>query len=240
MPAPKRILIVKLGSTFDDLVHERGDFERWAQEGMGLPNEACRTVRAAEGEALPDPGRFAGIVLTGSHSDVNDREPWSEAVAQWLGPVVQAQTPVLGICYGHQLLACAAGGTVGDNPNGLEFGTTEVALHEQAQADPLFKGLPDPLSVQVTHAQSVVAPPPGSVVLASNAHDPCQAYRVGPCAWGVQFHPEFAPAVVRAYIRESADTLSRQGRDPEALAAGVSETPDCASLLARFAQFTTG
>ena len=67
--------------------------------------------------------------------------------------------------------------------------------------------------------------------LAGNEHDPNHSFSLG-SAWGVQFHPEFD---VRTYIRECSDDLRADGFDPDELAAGVRETPECESLLSRFA-----
>jgi GMP synthase (glutamine-hydrolysing) len=141
---------------------------------------------------------------------------------------------VLGICYGHQLLAHALGGEVGYHPGGLELGTVPITLAPEAQADPLFAHLPNQWPAQVVHAQSVRALPPGAVRLAGNAHEPHQAYRVGTQAWGVQFHPEFSPAAMQGYVQQLAATLPT-GRTPPQ----VQETLQACSLLGRFAQLCT-
>src|SRR5690348_8631928 len=76
---------------------------------------------------------IAGVVVTGSHSMVSHREPWSERAAQWLAGVVESdRVPVLGICYGHQLLAHALGGEAGDHPAAIEIGTVQVRTTEAA------------------------------------------------------------------------------------------------------------
>ncbi len=166
---------------------------------------------------------------------VTDREPWSERVAAWLPGVVSAEVPLLGICYGHQLLAYATGGEVGTNPRGPEYGTVPIHLQERAHHDPLFLGLPSTILVQTSHEQSVLRLPPGSIGLAANVHDPHHAFLVGKCAWGVQFHPEFDARTVQAYIRDFADGLRHRGVDPVRLLERAVDTPHCESLLKRFA-----
>src|SRR3546814_6485680 len=104
--------------------------------------------------------------------------------------VTGVQTCALPI-YGHQLLAHALGGEVGDNPNGRKMGTVAVDLLPAAADDPLFTGLPDRFLAQATHQQSVLRAPEGATVLARSDHDDCHAFRWGEAAWGVQFHPEF-------------------------------------------------
>jgi GMP synthase (glutamine-hydrolysing) len=199
--APKPLVIVKVGSTYPDIAAELGDFEHWI--AAGLPEDAppVTVVDPRAGDALPAADAVAGVIVTGSHSMVTDREPWSEQVAAWLRGAVAAELPVLGICYGHQLLAHALGGEVTNHPRGIELGTIEVERTEAAQNDPLFAALPQRFAAQSAHRQSVRRLPEGAVLLAGNRFEPHHAYRVGDRAWGVQFHPEFSAAATAAYVR---------------------------------------
>jgi GMP synthase (glutamine-hydrolysing) len=79
-------------------------------------------------------------------------------------------------------------------------------------------------------------PAPGAVRLAGNAFEPTQAFRIGDCAWGVQFHPEFDAEVMRGYIDHMADAVRARGDDPAALRERVEATDAAASLLERFAR----
>jgi GMP synthase (glutamine-hydrolysing) len=231
-----RVVIVKTGSALPALRSARGDFEDWILSGMGIPREWSRVVDVAGGEPLPDRRGLAGVVITGSSVMVTGAAPWSERTAQWLPPIVEAGIPVLGICYGHQLLAHALGGAVGDNPRGREFGTVEVRLDDVAREDALLRAFPRSMWLHVSHAQSVLRLPPHARHLASSDLDPVQAFAVGERAWGVQFHPEFDAAIVRAYIRERHEELVAQGKDPHALAASCRDGPHGGLLLRRFAQ----
>jgi GMP synthase (glutamine-hydrolysing) len=167
---------------------------------------------------------------------VTERLDWSERAAGWLRRALDAGTPILGICYGHQLLAHALGGEVGNNAKGREFGTVEVALQGAAQGDALLGGLPRLIRVHVGHTQSVLRLPEGAVRLASNPWDANQAVRFAPSAWGVQFHPEFDAGIVREYIAHYSGLLSAEGQDAAHLAGNVSETAFGPTLLRRFAE----
>jgi GMP synthase (glutamine-hydrolysing) len=230
------LLIVKSGRTLPELARRRGDYEDWIAAGMGLGAARLRIAHAYENAPLPEPDTFAGVVVTGSSAMVSHREPWSERTAAWLAGAVLTGTPVLGICYGHQLLAHGLGGRVGPNPRGREIGTIEVALSGAARGDPLFEQLPERLRVQATHVEAVLELPVGARLLGSSHADPHQAFAVGERAWGVQFHPEFDADVVRGYLTARRELLLAEGLDPEALWRAASDSSHGTVLLRRFAQ----
>lgn len=233
--AVRPLVILKTGSTLPNL-RSRGDYEDWIARGLDVPNiEVCRLK---EGEALPDPSEIRGVVITGSAAMVTERLEWSERAAAWLPDVVRRGVPVLGICYGHQLLAHAFGGEVGFNPRGREVGTIDVELKEAAATDPLFRDLGPRLVVSASHQQSVLRLPEGARLLASNEHDPHQAMAIGPSAWGLQFHPEWDHAIARAYVEHQRDALRDEGQDPDLLAKSRPST-DGAAILRRFASLTS-
>jgi GMP synthase (glutamine-hydrolysing) len=229
------MLIVKTGTTLPEIAGRLGDFEDWIREGLG-PGVAVEVCRVDRGEPLPPARRVAGVVVTGSSAMVSAREPWSEATAAWLADAVGRRTPVLGVCFGHQLLAHALGGEVGPNPRGREIGTVAVRLTEAAEDDPLLGGAGAEVAVQATHQEAVLELPRDAVLLGSSALDPHQAFRVGGAdAWGVQFHPEFSAEVTLGYIRARAGELAGEGLDAGRLLAEVRETPRAREVLRRFA-----
>ena len=232
----RELIILKTGSTLPTLLARKGDFTDWVIAGLDVAPTAVRIVDAQHGDALPAYDDIAGVVITGSHDMVTDRQPWSERAAAWLPGLIKRGIPTLGICYGHQLLAHALGGEVGDNPNGREFGTVTVDLTAEAVDDPLLGGLPARLPVQVCHTQSALRLPAGARRLAYGSRDGNQAFVVGEAAWGVQFHPEFDADVVTSYIEHYAARLRAEGQDPVALSAGCDDTPFGATILRRFGE----
>lgn len=231
----KPLLIVKTGRTFPELAARRGDYEDWIVAGLGLFASNVVVVDVAAGAPLPDRASLSGVVVTGSSSMVSDREPWSEATAGWLAAAAQEGLPLLGICYGHQLLAHGLGGRVGPNPRGREIGTVRVRLASDAVHDDRLLGpLPEELIVQVTHRETVLELPSEAVALARNAMDDHQAFRVGARAWGVQFHPEFDAEVSVAYIRARREALLEEGLDPEALLDEVRDADHGRRILRQF------
>jgi GMP synthase (glutamine-hydrolysing) len=230
-----QIAILKTGSTFPTLAATRGDFEDWILAGMGLSRHSVLIIDAvAHQAAFPAYDTLAGVVITGSHAIITEHHPWSERAANWIRQVVERRIPVLGICYGHQLLAYAFGGDVDNNPNGREFGTTTISVHNTAASDPLFQHLPSRFSAHVSHRQSVLRLPPEATRLASSSMDAYQAFVFKEWAWGVQFHPEFDVEITREYIKACASPLQAQGIDPHTLSVDCCTTPESTSLLKIF------
>ncbi|WP_093375208.1 glutamine amidotransferase [Variovorax sp. OV329] len=230
-PLPRPLLILKTGDTYEELRSPRGDFEHWVASGLGaaMPVRVI-DARVAE-QALPPANQISGVVVTGSHAMVSHREAWSERAAEWLGNLVREdEVPVLGICYGHQLLAHALGGQAGDHPVSMEIGTVQVEATAAAAHDPLFAAMPARFEAHVVHRQSALCLPPGAVRLAGNGFESNQAFRVGEQAWGVQFHPEFDEDAMRGYIDRQWASLE----NPQALRDRVCATPEAARLLERF------
>ncbi len=234
------LLIVKTGTTLASLAGECGDFEDWISAGMGLDRNRVTVIAAFEGEDLPDPKRFAGVVVTGSSAMVSHRETWSERTAEWLRSAVGCATPVLGICYGHQLLAHALGGRVGPNPRGRQIGTVHVRLAEEAAGDALLAGFGGSLRAHASHTEAVLELPDAAVWLGSSKGDPNTAFSCGTASWGVQFHPEFDAHVMRRYIEERRELLIAEDIDADNRLATVEECPDGATLLRRFAELLSG
>src|SRR6476620_3664963 len=116
--------------------------------------------------------------------------------------LVTRQVPFLGLCYGVGATSLALGGVV-DRTYGERVGTTTVRVTEAGRDDLIFGGLPEVFAAFVGHKEAATEPPPGAVVVATSDACPVQAYRVGPCAWVTQFHPELEAEAfverIRAY-----------------------------------------
>ena len=235
-----KLVIVKTGNAFPDVVAAHGDFEQLFQRQIMAvlpPGVVLDIINAPLEPVLPDPTALAGIIITGSHSMVSDAEPWSERLKPWLQQALKAEVPMFGVCYGHQLMAAAFGGISGYHPAGRESGTFRVKLTSDGKEDALLGQLPDAFDAHLTHAQSVLEKPSDASVLAVNAHDPHQALRYGSRQWSVQFHPEFTPPVMRAYLDHQVEALKTQGQNIDTLRQAIRETPEATQLLTRFLAF---
>lgn len=232
----KKMYIIKTGTTFPSTMKQFGDFDKWTTEAFGPVDLEIAVIDAEHGEQLPAADRCAGIAITGSHSMVTDDLDWSLKLEEWLRSLLKAEVPIFGTCYGHQLLARAAGGKVGFHPQGKEVGTVEITLTPDHANDPIFRNLPQTFSVHATHAQSVLELPEGAVHLAANEYEPNHAFRIGEVAWGVQFHPEYSIDIMRSYIEHQSEILEAAGQDVSERLADVTDTPIATELFRKFGQ----
>lgn len=230
------LLILKTGSTYPTIRQAFGDFEDWFQRHLeGAANLVVRDVtREGPPDSVTD---WQGVVITGSPAMVTEGEAWSEQTAAWLREAVEQGMPVLGVCYGHQLLAHAYGGRVGFREQGRESGTFRITLESDGERDPLLGQLPVEFAAHLTHAQSVLALPAEARLLARSDGEPIQAFRIGRHAWGVQFHPEFDEHIMRGYLETQSRDLEGEGQDSIALLSNVRKTPHATSLLRWFADY---
>lgn len=196
--------------------------EHQGDAGIGHIGARLRELGIELVEVGPDTGAsvpesldgFDGlIVLGGSMGPTDDREaPWLPPTRALLAEGVERGVPTLGICLGAQLLTTALDGHVRTMPEGPEIGLLGVRFAPEAQGDALFGGLggTEVPAVQWHYLEMDVLPE-GAELLASSPACRNQAFRVGPRAWGVQFHPEALGPTVRDWAEESLTELDRLG-----------------------------
>ena len=148
---------------------------------------------------------YAGLVCLGGEMGANDvlDHPWLVDVRRLLAQAVTKQLPTLAICLGGQLLAVAAGGSVVVGDDGPEVGPHLVAKRDVGWTDPLFAELPFMPDVLHFHTDMIDRLPPNAALLAAGIRYPNQAFRVGRCAYGLQFHIETTTELVLAWARDS-------------------------------------
>lgn len=217
----------------NDLGDPVGRLGEWlAEAGLELT-----VVPACDGSPVPELGDFDGLLVMGGAMGAQDDElaPWLPVVRARLAEAVAGEVPLLGICLGAQLLAVATGGMVEPSPSGPEYGAQLIAKRANAATDPLFGPMPITPDVIQWHRDAVTALPPGAVMLANSPGTEVQAFRVGRLAWGVQFHFETTPDIVRHWAHQDAAELD--GYDVERLLARSDAVhEDVAEVWRPFAQ----
>jgi GMP synthase-like glutamine amidotransferase len=157
----------------------------------------------SRGDALPESlESAAGLVILGGPMNVYEekRYPFLQAEERLIDKALLEEVPFLGVCLGGQLLAKSCGAPVTRSPDG-EKGWFDVKLNDAGKSDLLFSGLPDILSVFQWH-QDTFAVPEGGKLLATARLCRNQAFRMGSVAYGLQFHPEMTPEMVRSWAEE--------------------------------------
>jgi GMP synthase-like glutamine amidotransferase len=192
------------------------------------------------GDALP--GTLDGfdglVVLGGAQSAMNDAvtSPELVGVRALLKQALAEDFPTLAICLGAQLLADVGGGRVRKGVDGPEVGATLVAKRDAADADPLFRELPLSPDVIQFHHDEIAELPTGATLLASNPVYAHQAYRVGRHVYGLQFHIETTPEIIREWAGSDEVGVAASPHDLETICL-LSEAahPDVEAAWAPFA-----
>nr|WP_174263257.1 glutamine amidotransferase [Cronobacter sakazakii] len=228
------ILLIQAGTPPDELRNEHGDLPLWFSKAMALAPDAIQVVKVFCGETLPDPDPNRIAVITGSWDMVTDKLEWSEYTAKWIRSAIEAGMPLFGVCYGHQLMAHAMGGTVDYHPQGREMGCLEITLTEEGTNDPLTRGFPEGFRAHLTHLQTVTKLPSGAQSLASSTHDKNQIIRYSAKAVSTQFHPEFTHDIAASLIHLRSETLLNEGFEPAAMRSALTDATDARKLLKMF------
>ncbi|MBE1160108.1 glutamine amidotransferase [Dyella acidiphila] len=233
----KPILIIRTGQAPDNIRARHGDFPHWFRLAAQLEPEQVQVINVAAGESLPPPAEVAGAMITGSAAMVTECAAWSENTAGWIRNAMDADLPLLGVCYGHQLMAHALGGRVDYLPGGREIGTVPIELLPAAAQDSLTAHMQETsFRAHATHEQSVLEIPKGTQILARSERDPHHLLRYGRNAVSTQFHPEFNADIMRAYIRRKHHDMRREGFDPQRAFQQVAATPMARRLMKLFSR----
>jgi GMP synthase-like glutamine amidotransferase len=169
-------------------------------------------TRVVPAEGLPmDHGNI--LLLMGGPMSVNDTDPWIKAELHFVKTALERGIPVLGICFGAQLLAKALGGSVAPGPK-FEIGMVPVLVTDSGTHDPVFGSMPQTFPVFQWHGEGMTLPP-GGTHLAASADFPIQAFRMGKRIYGLLFHLEMEEAGLLALCRECPHDVQRGGIPPE-------------------------
>lgn len=237
MAGPDKIVILVTGDPTDEVRSSRGDYAKIIADAIGDGWGGAYAIVDARVGTLPPLAADDAVIISGSSANVHHRAPWMATTEGWLADAVHRGTAVLGLCFGHQLLAQALGGEVAPNPRGREIGTVAV---ERIADDPIFEGIERSFSANACHVDTVSRLPEGAVVLARSAGDPHQGLRFSPRTVGVQFHPEFDGDVIRRFIDARSEAMIAEGLDPHRARAAATDTPAARRVMLNFMRMIGG
>ena len=169
------------------------------------------------GDPLPDTmAHHAGAVIFGGPMSANDPDDFIKQEIDWLSVPLREEKPYLGLCLGAQMLAKHLGGSVYTHPEGrAEIGYYPLVPTEDGQAFAREAGADWPSHVYHWHREGFHCPS-GAKTLATGDDFPTQAIRVGPNAFGLQFHPEVTHAMICRWTVRAAERLALPGAQDRA------------------------
>ncbi len=153
------------------------------------------TVALVDGQALPDPHDCEGVLITGSPAGVYDNTPWMDPLRGFIREAFATRTPMVGVCFGHQIIADAMGGVVRKSEKGWGVGRHTYDMLDRPD---WMIGAGPAVSLSVSHQDQVITPPQGAVTLARSAHTDHAMLVYEEPVFTLQGHPEFSDAFVGA------------------------------------------
>ncbi|MFA5678526.1 MAG: gamma-glutamyl-gamma-aminobutyrate hydrolase family protein [Pseudomonas sp.] len=230
---------MKIGILQCDDVHDRlqpahGNYPQMFADALRLvlPDCGLSVFRVLDGE-LPDTVDVCDAwLITGSKFGVNDGLPWIDALCGFVRTLWQQHRPLLGVCFGHQLMAKALGGTVMKSEKGWGVG---LSFNQVIERKPWMQPFQSNLDLLVSHQDQVVMLPPQGEVLASSEFCPYYLIQYGDCFLSVQGHPEFCSDYCRALIEMRAAALP--AARVRAGLASLSAAPDSRLMMQWIVQF---
>jgi GMP synthase-like glutamine amidotransferase len=219
--------ILQTGHAPDALRPTHGDYSDFFERLLGDRGLSFRTWSVVDGEFPSGPQDAEGWLITGSRHGAYEDHPWIPPLEDLIRSIHREGLPLVGICFGHQIIAQALGGTVEKYPGGWSVGRTEYD----------FGG--ETVALNSWHQDQVTVKPQGAEVVASSSFCANAALVYGgdrPWAFTVQAHPEFGPDFLH-------DLIETRGRglvpDPllDAAQASLARPVDDRKLADRIARF---
>jgi GMP synthase-like glutamine amidotransferase len=193
------------------------------------------TVSIPAGEKLPDAGGLEAILITGSSAGVYDGFDWIAPLEQFVRNAHEKNVPMVGVCFGHQLIAQALGGVARKSEKGWGIGRH---VYDVAPGNGILDGAR--IAIAASHQDQVITPPPGAkTILSSDFAAHAGLLYPGGTTLSVQPHPEFSAG----YALACCEIAGSRGGAPESLVAAakasLAEPLESARLGGAIARFLT-
>ncbi|MGK2950467.1 MAG: glutamine amidotransferase-related protein [Acidimicrobiales bacterium] len=206
MSEPLRIGVLEadhVGERYRHIAGGYGDMFR-AMIVAADPTVEIEVHDVIHGPLPADPRQCDAWMITGSAASVYDPAPWIEALSDLVRALHDASVPTVGICFGHQLLAQALGGRTERAATGWGVGALPMDI---TAAEPWMTPPLTTATLLYSHQDQVTELPPGARLLATAAHCPVAMFAIGDDLVGIQAHPEFGSAYLRALLEDRVDPI---------------------------------
>ena len=175
-----------------------GSAPEWIMSVFDNTPHNYKWIKSYAGETI-ELNEVDALILTGSPRSVYEELDWMKNLENKIRKLQSMEIPVLGICFGHQLIAKSLGGEVKLNPEGWELGAYPIQLTEDGMKSKILSGINDNDIVYQSHRDCITCLPNNAIKLAFN-NKGIQAFSINKYIYGVQFHPEFSWAVIKKYV----------------------------------------
>jgi len=174
------------------------------------------TVSLVENEPLPNVDDIEALIITGSSLGVYDDTPWMNPFRDFIRAAYAKSVPMIGVCFGHQIMADALGGVVEKSSKGWGVGRHSYSVDKNSG---FLADAPDQMQFNVIHQDQVITPPKNCKVVASNEFTPnaILEYDNG-AAISIQAHPEFANDYAKAVYKLRSGQLFDKNIGDDAVA----------------------
>jgi len=193
-----KIGILQTGNALQQLQQRHGDFDRLFQDLLAEHGFTFETFSVNDGVFPGSVQACDGWLITGSRHSSYEGLDWMVQLETFLRAAYEAEIPIVGICFGHQILAQALGGQVERFPGGWSIGPQEY----------LFDGISDPVVINAWHQDQVTVLPAGSTRVATSPFCENAALVYGDRAFTIQAHPELHNAFTSDLIEARRDILA--------------------------------
>ena len=217
-----RIVILDLALAPPHLMGDLPNFGHRTRDWLaqGLPEATYEVIDIQGGAQIPPLDGCDGVVVTGSDKGVYDTTPWMAALRALLIDARETKIPVLGLCFGHQIMADTWGGTAEKSDQGNHVGVREYTYQGQA------------IAAHAWHKDQVTRQPPDSEITASAQYCPIAGLRYDFPAMSVQFHPEYTRDYMGGFIDQGRGEILDDATSDAALdSLKATDVPE--DLLAR-------
>ncbi len=184
-----KIGILQAGHSPDGMIETMGDYDAMFWRLLDGYDFDFVTYSVVDGAFPPDAAAADGWLITGSKHGVYEDHPWIAPLEKLIREIHSSAKPMIGVCFGHQIIAQALGGKVEKFSGGWSVGHTEYMLDGE------------PLALNAWHQDQVVAMPQGARVVGRSNFCAHAMLAYGDSIWTIQPHPEFPASFIDGLIR---------------------------------------